>query len=344
MEARPSMYISNLRSNPKYPQYKGHHWADFIELLCLANIDNEISKTDLIDRFAERASDLGEGDIDDFNEMEILEEEDNQQATRRALKTDLWDKRIEDLFKVIEHRVSIYGVNYPFSLEGNSIKLIKPQLEGLHLLYAYLLFCSNLFLFEAADRLELANNFELLCLNALKNILPETAVVELFGKNPLNKGVYSGSLWGKIERLAETLNEKVHHGLSSADYPLQNTGDDGLDLVGYIPSGDLLPSKLIFFGQCACTPEEWISKQNSSAHNAWKNKISITTSINNIVFIPFCFRNATGMWVNIGDIHDSLLIDRRRLIFYFGESLCAFEDLPAFELVHKYALAKEDVF
>ena len=339
-----SLYIRNLRSNPSHPKYKYHLWADYVELLCLANIDNEISKADLVDRLAERQADLKEGDIDDIVEIEELEKEDNQIATKRASKADVWNERIENWFRLIEHRISLYGDYYPFILDDNTLKLKFQKLDNRQSIYTYLLFCSNLYLFDAPDRLLLANNFELLCLQVLKNLLPSNAIVELFGKNPLNNGVYSGSLWNKIQMLAENINEKVHDLLDRADYPPQNTGDDGLDLVGFVPSGDLLPSMLIFFGQCACTPEEWVSKQNSSAHNAWKNKISITTEINNIVFIPFCFRTANGTWVNIGDIHNSLLIDRKRLIFYLRGDFTSFEDLPSYGLVNNFILAKEDIF
>lgn len=343
MAANTPLYISNLRSNPSYSKYKSYHWADYIELLCLANIDNEISKADLIDRLSERAADLGEGDIDEIEEMEGLEKEGNQMATKRSSKADIWDERIEDLFRLIEHRISIYGDYYPFILEQNTLRLKVEQLENPQLTYSYLLFCSNLYLFDKGDQLELANNFELLCLQVLKNILPTNAIVELFGKNPSNKEGYVGPLWNKINLLAKALNEQIHPLLPQENYPPQNTGDDGLDLVGYIPSGDSLPSKLAFFGQCACTTD-WVSKQHSSSYDAWKTKITITTSTNNLIFMPFCFRAASGNWASIGDIHNSLLIDRKRIIFYLRENFKSFEDLPSYNLVNNFILAKEGVF
>jgi hypothetical protein len=339
-----NIYIGNLQNKPSYPIINLHHWTDYLELLCLANIDGELSKADYIQRFAPRENDLREGNIEDMEAMDELEKEGSFTSTNRSQKADKWTVRLDDWFLLLEHRAKLYGDYYPFKVEIDSLVLKDIPFSKHQLLYCYLLFCSNLYLFDDADRGALANSFELLSVDVLKNLLPANAHVHLFGKNPLNVGDFVGPLWDKIHLLAEKLNEQVNSIMKKERYPPTNTGDDGLDVVGWVPSGDSLPSKLIYFGQCTCNVTDWSSKQNDSAFNAWSNKISLTNYTNNIIFIPFCFRDASGQWINVGDISKSLLIDRRRLLYYLYEDFETFEKLPSYGLFENIVIAKEEVF
>jgi hypothetical protein len=338
-----SVYISNLQDKPSYPKYELQHWTDYLELLCLANLDGEVSKADYIKRFSQRESDLHQGDVEDIEAMELLDKEDSFQSTNRSLKADKWQIRLDDWFLVIEHRVKLYGEYYPFELINDSL-FLKDSFTKHNLLYTYLLFCSNLYLFDESDRGLLANSFELLSLDVLKNILPKNANIHLFGKNTFNTGDFKGPLWNKIHLLADRLNEKVNELLKKDNYPPQNTGDDGLDVVGWVSSGDELPSKLVYFGQCTCNVNEWKSKQNDSSFNAWSNKIHLTNYTNNIIIIPFCYRDSTGLWISVGDIHKSFLIDRKRLIYNLYDDFSVFESLPCYKLIESMVIAKEEVF
>ena len=344
MSKSVSTYIKNLESKPSYPHHNSHNWADYIELLCLINTDNEVSKTDIVDRLQGREEDLGEGDIDAISEDKELDKEDNQTSTRRSYKSDRWDTLVADWMLVIQHRTKLYDKYYPFTYNNNTVKLLTVSSDKHKSLYIYLLFCSNLYLFQKTDLQTLTGSFEILCLEVLKKLLPSNAIVELFGKNHFVTGKYSGSLWEKMHLLASELNENVNPRLNEENYPPSDTGDGGLDLFGYIPTGDFLPSKHIIFGQCACSAKQWVPKQSSSNHAAWANKIHFTTMVNNVIFIPYCFRNAKGLWVDEGDIHQSFLIDRKRILYYLNEDLDAYESLPSKSLVNDLSSAKEGVF
>ena len=339
-----NIYIGNLQDKPNYPIINLHHWTDYLELLCLANIDGEVSKNDYIQRLAPRENDLKEGDIDDMTAMDKLEDEDGFIATNRSRKADIWADRLDDWFRLLEHREKLYDDYYPFKIQDDTLIVRDSPFTKHQSLYIYLLYCSNLYLFNKSDQVSLANCFELLCLDALKNLLPLNAEVHLFGKNPLNSGAFVGPLWNKIQLLAQKLNEQLNPNIKQSRYPPTNTGDDGLDVVGWVPSGDNLSSKLIYFGQCACNISEWVSKQDDSSYNSWANKISLTNHTNNIIFIPFCFRDATGDWINVGDIRKSLLIDRRRLLHYLYEDFETFEKLPSYGLFENIVIAKEEIF
>lgn len=343
MNRLSTLYLRRLQTKPSHPKSTSIHWADYIELLCLANLDGEISEYDVIDRFEERERDLSEGDPDDIDELRSFEDE-NEGATRRAEIDDKWKIRVEDWFKVLNVRMSLYGQSYPFIVDEKEIKL-KSSLNNYQTIYIYLLLCSNLYLLDKTNQLVLANSFELMSFDALKSMLPEKAEVHLFGSNPLNNsGKYGGGLsfWKRFNALAKDLCEQINPLVKEADYPASHKGDGGLDIVAWIPTGDNLPSIPIFFGQCACTAE-WIGKQNDSAFASWTNRINLTNHTNNIVFIPFCYRGADGKWFRVADIRLSFLIDRKRMLFYLGDKYERFGKLPASKIIETIINAKEGI-
>ena len=336
-------YIHRLQVKPNYPKYISLHWADYIELLCLANLDGELSEADIIDRFSERERDLREGDPTDIEKLKLFEEESGT-ATRRAEINDQWNIQLEDWFKVIRIRASNYGVAYPFEVTENEIRR-KSVLTSDHKIYIYLLLCSNLYLFDKRSQITLTSAFEIICYEALKAILPTHAEIHLFGSNPLNsKGRYNGTLsfWDKMSKLASDLCEQVNSRVKESDYPKKNKGDDGLDIVAWIPVGDSLPTMPIFFGQCACTTD-WVTKQNDSAFHAWSNKINFTNYINNLIFIPFCYRGADGNWFKIGDIRLSFLLDRKRIMHNLGTGFLGLKSLAAATIIDEIIAAREEV-
>ncbi len=338
-------YLKNLQNKPRFEKYKSFLWADYIELLCLANNDGELSHNDIIDRLLERERDLFEGNYDDLKEMEDLENEDNDSPTQRSEIPIRWENYLSSWFNVLQYRQVLHKESYPFDISDKVIKRKEDVSAEPHKLYLYLLLCSNLYLFDNTTRLTLTSSFEMVSFNAFKNILPQQAEVHLFGSNKLNnKGKFrQGSLWKKINALSLEINEVLDPRLNENNYPNNNTGDGGLDLVGWLPTGDRLPSSVIHFAQCACT-EEWVSKQDSSSHNTWQGRILFRNHINNTIFIPFCFRSADGAWFKIEDIRLSFLVDRKRLLhYYLQKENISFNNLPAYQIVEEIISAREDV-
>ncbi|RZJ91423.1 MAG: hypothetical protein EOO20_05050 [Chryseobacterium sp.] len=340
--ANTQIYLSNLQSSPNHAKYKNYHWADYLELVCLVNVDGEVSKSDFVRRLSPNQNDLREGDIDDIDEMEDLENEDGHLSTERSTKSDKWKVQLDDWFLLLEHRQIIYGDYYPFKLDNDTI-LLKDNFTSEQLCYFYLLFSSNLNLFEDSDSLKLSANFESLCLNVLKNILPSNAEVHLFGKSPVNGGIFTGKVWDKLELLSKKLNEDMNPKINKSAYPHQNTGDDGIDTVAWVPTGDDLPSKMVYFGQCTCSADGWVLKQHSSSYSSISNKMSLMTFTNNILFIPFCYRSNTGMWFNTGDIAKTLMVDRKRLLHYLYDDFTTFEKLEVFQMVKSIVAVKEEI-
>ncbi len=347
MSGAVKYYLNRLQQKPSFVKVNSFQWADYIELLCLANIDGEVTANDVIDRLAERERDLFESNEEDLEDLNFFEEfEDEELISRRAEIPDRWKNDLSDWFKVLQVRQASYKESYPFIVSGDEIKK-KDSVTGCQMLYIYLILCSNLYLFDKSTISKLTSSFEIVCYNAFREILPHSAISHVFGSNPLNKtGRYNNSLslWQRINLLCADINEVLNPHISETNYPKKNKGDGGLDLVGWIPTGDSLPSTHIFLGQCACT-ENWVSKQHASSYSEWKARIIFTNQTSNTIFIPFCFRTASGLWHNAGDIKNTFLVDRKRLLFYYLQSKSdVFAGLSVSKFVEEIINASEGIF
>lgn len=344
MELNTEKYYKRLQIKPNHRHYIHHHWADYAEFLCLANIDGEISKSDLIDRLSERERDLAEGNSSDIQEILDLEGESAPEPTERCRVDEVWTERVNSWFSVLQFRVEAYKDFYPFRIEENELFVEFDTNNLYHKYYIYCLSCSNLYLFEPELRNKLTAIFELISVQVIKNMLPETAIVRLFGSNSLNDDPEFGKTvkcLDKIKNLAKLLNERIGRDVNEVNFPDKNFGDEGLDIVAWLPTNDNLQSRLLFFAQCACTTK-WVTKQSDSSYEAWGNKINFTSYPSNIVMIPFCYRNERGNWFKISDIRKCFLIDRLRMLSYLREADRIIDDVQVF--IDSIVSYKEPIF
>jgi len=320
--------LKGLESIP--PTSNSHEIADYIELLCLVSQDGRVSKADVIDLVRERVEDLGEGkptDLPDIEDEELIEDQglDKPEDAGPIVANDKWEERINDWFKNLDYRVRSFAESYPFRLIKNGTVLVlrgsKLRMNQQRKLYVFLLLASNLRYFTKPDQTSIASIFEVASWHALARYLPGDAKVYMFGRHALNTGNYSGSLWGKVNRLAADIGEKVV--CEKSDFKPTNTGDAGLDLVGWLPfehtSDEMTRGFLLAFGQCACATN-WPKKQYETHYDTWKNYISFTAYPFRLTFIPYCFRDATGDWFDWTKIGMTVLVDRPRLMNLIGTS------------------------
>lgn len=316
---------------PNYKKKDSHHWADFIELLCLLNKDGEMSQTDFLDRTGPQR------DIEDSEDFGGLRKniEINETKSQDA----------EDYFKVIDYRVSTFRAYYPFELSVDKRMIsLKPNLTNSNKLYLSLLFSSLLGPFKKYKS-ELTSSFELLSQEALKKLLPANSKSILFGSSNIQveeDEIKSSSLfWDKLNQLAGHIRETVK--IKREELSRYNKGDGGLDIYAWIDLGDTNKHFPLFFCQCACTPE-WTKKQNSSKYARWDNFISLSTYPANVIFIPFSFRSATGDWHESYQIEKSIVIDRERLIYCFIESEKKFKEFRSARVIEEVLKYKEAIF
>ncbi len=311
-----------------------HLWGDYIELLCLLNPDGVVTKADVLDRLQDaKGIDKSLEDPDDFTN-----DSNDARSNRLELRSDDW-------FKHLEFRVGIFGNGdfYPFFLEDNGDCLsLKSSLSLQHKFYIFFLIASNLKYVNQSLRTRIARDFEAISELAMRKCFPENSNIYLFGTGGLpSSKKLSGNLFSKIKQLSEKLNERIL--IDENKLASQNVGDGGLDLVGWVSFGDSVGGLFCMFGQCACSYDEWSSKQHSSSFSAWRKKMTLTVPPSNAVFIPFCFRDNNGAWWNPQDIHDSIVFDRVRMIYLLQDRFAVVEELPTFDSLVEIIATREDL-
>jgi hypothetical protein len=323
---------SRFNTAPKYRHFDIHLWSDFVELLTLWNIDNYYTSADLTDRIRPEETDISIGLDDGSQEDYAGSYQDDPEVV-----DDKYEIRVSEYFEHCNFRKNIFGENYPFEPAYNVLKL-KNDLNDCHLLYIYLLFCSHLNFFKNEEKI-FTSDFEQLSAEAMKFLLPDSAIVHNVGKNSAG-GInhYRGNLYSKLESMAVDLGEKLT--VSQSDMPKYSSGDGGLDILGWIPFSDKLKSKLIYVAQCKCS-EEW--KDIRSPKERLKSYMTINHAPNNLFFIPFFFRRSSGEWHEKDKIDDKVLIDRLRIIELFRPDVSLFLKTDSHKTVKSLIEEKESI-
>jgi len=313
------MKFNRLNRVPK--TYDGHIWADYLELRCLDNPDGQVTLAEIED-FLEEQTDVGEPfallDVDGDGEPDLPEaaepadsneDDEVEVGSVAALRNDQKISRVADWFVYIAQRAEALGDAYPFRIaDGGTTIELQAALTDVQRLYIFLLLCANLR--YVRNWAPLPHAFEAISARGMRQLLPPNSEVYQFGAGG-DVVRYTGNLWAKIHRLAEDVCDKVI--ADECEFKASDVGDGGLDIVGWAPLPDNLPSRLILFGQCACT-ENWEQKQVTSGPAWWRERIRFRMVPTNVVFIPHMFRDAEGRWHNAGKIRQSILIDRFRLM------------------------------
>lgn len=321
-ESKLLKYFSkiNIKLDPKPATYLVHQYADFVELVSLFSNDNYVSKSDILDRFIDQG---------------ILSKDSDD--TERARINDSNEEFINRIFNVLADRAFLFRSDYPFDFTTNKIKLLsKDTISERHKIYLLLLISSNLNVFSIFQP-ELTTEFETICYNVLKCYLPSNAKVIEFGKNCS----YSGNAKQKITQLASELNVEIDTKTLS-QIPHTNQQERGLDIVGWIPSGDTIANTLWIFCQCACGKD-------------WPDKLSETRRYNlyyrfhrnkplHALFIPYSLIDLQSSYFYQSDEIpiETLLFERKRIINHI-QSTDFFNLLKSKQIVDKAIEAEEDI-
>lgn len=308
---------------PSAPEF--HRWADWAEILAFTAASGTFSVSDLTEsidqqRDAIRADPKSESDAGSLETESLLE----HLTADEAQFQDAIRRRAIDVIAYLSNRSERFKEAYPFSVDATSGSLTLLDASPSRNLYVVLLASSALRYVkndkksqtsDGSISSELTAHFELIGHQVLRTILPRGSTIKLFGKNAQHASGYEGNLKAKIEGLAKDLGEVVL--AKERDINKRDTGDNGLDLVAWMPLGDSLPGRPIFFAQCACT-RDWTTKQLSSSAEAWNRTISFISDPTNMVFIPFDYRIPGGEWYTEMHIKKSVVIDRQRILSTLG--------------------------
>ncbi len=311
------MKMNYLKSLTKHPESLGdqNKWADYIEILCLTSLDKMITADFIYDKLYgdksedetsiesnEHESDDGETDINEYI------------AESKSERSDFRISKVNDFFEFLVSRNSLFKNHYPFkiTLGPRSIKL-DEELSFRQYSYLGLLISSNLDYFSYF-KTELTTNFELNSLFVFRKLFPESAKIEYFGKGASRSEIFSASkLADRIKQLSEALNLPLASIFDPNEIGDTNTGDGGLDLVGWYDVADGNRGKIINFGQCACG-KEWFDKQFDMNISKWQNFITHLHPILTTLITPSSYRKYDGSWYNNMKIYDCIIIDRSRFL------------------------------
>ena len=270
-----------------------NYFTDYIELLVMASENNEVSTSELYERF--RSDRLGR--IKDIKTFSDIKKEN--QSLADAEESDLKLLQVSDLIGTCLERVNLYGPEmYPFVFtsegENKTLKL-KETLNESHYIYLYLLLASNL-KYTREDMSSLTTNFEKLCINSFQTFLPQGQSIIYCGKgNDLNREIFpSNGAFEKINVIASLLNLELNPDCKAEDF-YGSSGDAGIDIFGFIGQEDNLPGTFLIFAQCACG-EEFIDKQIEAHQIETTSKFRINFNHATILFTPKNFRSMEQDW------------------------------------------------
>lgn len=312
--------FKSLSSTPNETICNSHYYCDYIELLALVDCDDGVSFSDVYDRFLEdeKIADIG--------------------TENNGHTSEVWNSRINNWFSEVNSRATHYGDYYPFSFDGVRVKK-KDNIEDIHYIYICLLLSSLLKYLDGYH--QVTTIFEKLSYYALKNYLPQDAEVHVFGVSSDRSSKYIGSLESKFTLLASDLG--LTRSVRANIFRPGDNGDGGIDIVAWIPFKDdpNLERKQIFLGQSA-SGKNWSNKQASV--DRVKNFLAdLPDNAQNVLFVPFDFRDADRNFCQNDEITASLIFDRHRII-----RLIDIDDInndilsSSFQEVINYALTFEE--
>ncbi len=316
------MCLVNLKKL-KFPDSSAdiNHWADVIEFYCLLSRDGVITIADVVDRIIDaRGGDVSAAaedvlEIEDLEELEhslAVDGDEDLSTSTDGAKRDEIESRVKGYFEFLQSRAILYANSYPFQIDGGRIFVKKVTSSEIYL-YVALLVSSLLLFVEKKWVHSLGHKFEHLCGPAFETLLPTGAHAHLFGAGANNGGIFNGTFFQKVAKLAELLNLNTKPKFNKDAVSPHNVGDGGLDWVGFYDFKDTESFLPIFFGQCACG-EDWVTKQFDAHPDKWKNYIDFENSYLSYHFIPRSIRSQLGKWADPLDLYNVVIIDRLRLI------------------------------
>ena len=336
------MASDTLYHGPDSALYDAHHWEDWLELCCIANLDGEVDIAGISDRLREqRATRRDNEPEDDDGEADFSAALDEAEEIEEAAKDDKHFQCVKNWFLSLANRAKTLGEDYPFQLNAENSKLkLRTTISPQHRLYVALLMMANLHHFSTSQS-DLTSSFETMGISVFRWLLPNHAEVHRFGKGPDNKGRYTGHIWKKIKKLADDLSCEIK--CKKEDFAANDNGDGGLDLVGWVPWKDAAPGRLAILGQCACTPD-WAKKQDEASGARWATRLDFVTHPTTVILIPFFLRTSSGAWHRRTDFSGHLVIDRLRLLRTLAGTAAEFSKLPALKHVETCLAAKEGAY
>jgi len=326
--------LDNIYATPSASSI--NDWCDYLELLCWVNENRELSVGDAEDAISDDG--IGQdglegvldstslideilGDQDDlvaFGEESQDDPEDNIGSEKPRLE-DLFSTRLLDVFINMSYRNDHFEEMYPFDVDLDAMK-IKLRSQSLQRKFYLMMNVSASLKYALKYMPSLTGIFEIVGKKLIQNILPSNnSVVEIYGKNVSQTPTpFNGTEFNKLQALGSSLNVALKPNANLNYISKYSTGDNGLDIVGYVDFGDGAPGNEIIFAQCACG-RDWIDKQFEVSCVRWDNYLDFVNNPTPYIIIPRVFRDADNEWENPLKLYGTVPIDRYRILTSLNE-------------------------
>lgn len=306
-------------------------WADYVELLCLCSKNDIVAKGNLQAQLQEAEDLQTDAGQDELNSIEddSSTNDDNVDPNEREVLDDRITRRWEDIKKRL-HARSLTFPGWPFELNGDVLRAKFDAQNPEQKLYVSLLIASSLRLCHDTRSPEVTSAFEEISYHWLRQSLTGLWQVRPFGAHQTLPNAYVGTLRAKLEALAEDISGVLVK--QATDYESRNTGDGGIDLVAWQDMGDKRGNMLIIFGQCACSPTDWESKQLDVTPSSTEAHIHSQHPGSAYCFVPHDLSMNDRSWERSAHVKRTVIVDRRRLLNLF-KVLKTWEQLPSWPFV-----------
>lgn len=297
-------------------------WADYVELLCLCSRNGCVSSGNvqaMVQETQDVQTDLDEELHDEFDDPEVLD--------------DRVSKRWTDIRRRLQAR-TVSWPGWPFRLDGAVLYSAFDDKNPEHRLYVALLIASSLRLCLEERRGEVTNAFEVISYHWLKRSLNDLWVVRPFGAHQTLPDAYEGTLRAKLEALAGDLKAKLQKPADA--YDPSDSGDGGIDLVAWMRMGDQRGNLPVIFGQCACSPTDWESKQLSVSGPSVEAHIAPQHQGAAYCFVPHDLHMSDTQWQRASHVLRTVVVDRARILELF-RAANAIAALPTWAFVDEPA-------
>jgi len=319
-----------------------YYWADYVEMRCLTDADGhfgavrlgdlmnfagdlaalsddavDADESDVLDALLEgHATDELEDQIAYEGDQDVEPDEVPEADTRLGRAAELTDDRrlwCESVFNLLRDREATLGDIYPFSIDGLNVSRLERTVP--RDAYVFYLCCSLLRYVPKPVMQSLTSWFEFMSLEVLRRILPPNAEVDAYGTaRGKADSRFAGSQYERLTALAAELRGKVL--AEEHDFHPRDAGDNGLDVVGWVPMMDSAKGVPSFFGQCACGVK-WDAKQYEAGHERWREFIHLSSPSSKLTFIPHHYRSMGQHWYVATDV-SGILVDRLRALRFLA--------------------------
>ncbi|PRD64147.1 hypothetical protein [Malikia granosa] len=297
-------------------------WADYVELLCLSSRNGMVSRGNLQAQVQE-----SEDVQADFDSEDAPDEGDADPGP------DMLNDKVSAKWDDIRQRLLVREKSFPgwpFELDGNTLRSKFDHDNDAHQLYATLLIASSMRLCHDKRAGEVSAAFEEIAYHWLRQSLNELWEVRPFGAHQTLPNAYTGTLYQKLQAFAADIEGVLLK--NQNDYDPRDTGDGGIDVVAWQNMGDRRGNIPVIFGQCACSPTDWESKQLDVTPASTEAHIHPQHPGAAYCFIPHDLMQSDKQWQRESHVKRTIMVDRVRLLRLF-DKLKSWSKLPKWEFV-----------